>query len=459
MKEFLSDTFFLSSEVSKELYFDYALNLPIMDFHSHLDTEDIYRDKPFKSLYELWLKGDHYKWRLMRCSGYAEEYITGDAEDYEKFLCYVKSIQSAVHNPLYIWSHLELKKYFGIHKPIKEDTALEIWQESTKILEQTKLSPRKCLKLSKADIVFTTDDAMSDLTYHKLLWQENYNVKVYPTFRGDRAININKEFLDELEKKYQKKVKSLDEYMELVFRRIDYFSENKSKASDFAIEDLPTIISKEDADKIFDKFLRQEIQPSERKKLSSYILLKSIGHIHKRKMALQLHIGATRDNNTLLFERLSKDCGCDGISDKGFIDGLGDLLDKLKSQDRLPNTIIYNLNPAFNQALAALCGCFSDSKSNVQLGAAWWFQDHKDGIEAHLKTFSSNLNLSRFVGMLTDSRSFISFSRHDYFRRILCDFIGEKVTKGEFYYDKKILEKMVKDICYFNAIRFFDIKN
>ncbi|MFW5779964.1 MAG: glucuronate isomerase [Bacillota bacterium] len=458
-KDFLDDTLFLQTNTAKELYFRYAANMPIIDFHCHLDAEQIYKDKPFESLYELWLKYDHYKWRLMRCTKSREKFITGEANEYEKYLTYAKSLQSAINNPLYIWSHLELKKYFGITSPLFEKTAKQIWEQAKNTLQQTQLSPRKCLEMSKVEAVFTTDDVMSDLKFHKLLREENYKVKVLPTFRGDRAIHINKTFLDELKTKYNQDIIDIDDYILLVKKRIDFFSENGAKASDFALEYMPKeIISKDEAEKIFLAFLEnKQICPDFKQKLSGYILYRLVEYLYEKKISLQLHIGASRDQNSGMFDRLQKDCGCDAISDKIFIDGLSALLNELKKIDKLPNTIIYNLNPSFNQAIASLCGCFSDSKSNIQLGSAWWFLDNKYGIEQQLQTFSTSLNLSRFVGMLTDSRSFISFCRHDYFRRILCNFIANKIDLGEYYYDKEIVKKMIKDICYYNSLSFFNL--
>lgn len=458
-KDFLGENYFLTSRLAEKLYIKYAFDSPIIDYHCHLDAQEIYEDKPFTSIWDLWLKSDHYKWRLMRNAGVDEIFITGNAQPYDKYYEYVKCLEGAVNNPLYIWSHLELRKYFGIFLNINENNAKEIWKRSIIVFKEKGLSPKKCIDMSKVEAVFTTDDVLSDLKYHKLLSEDSsFKAKVLPTFRGDKALYPNITFINMLQEFSSNTVNSLESYLNALYKRIDFFKENGARASDFAVEYLcEEIISHKEAAKLFyDIISGKIISESEKNQLALFILFKLSSYLAKKDITLQLHIGATRDKNSRFYNLLGKDTGFDGISDTPFIKGLYKLLDELDKNAQLPHTIIYNLNPCYNEIISVLAGCFS-SKKKIQLGPAWWFLDNKKGIINHLKAYSENGYLSGFLGMLTDSRSFLSYTRHDYFRRLLCNFIAELADNGEVYYDEEILGNIIKNICYHNAKEFFNL--
>lgn len=458
-KDFLGESYFLNSRLAEKLYIKYAFDKPIIDYHCHLDAKEIFEDKPFESLWELWLKYDHYKWRLMRNAGVDETFITGDGQPYDKYYEYVRCLSGAINNPLYIWSHLEIRKYFGIFLDIKEKNAKEIWKRSTIVFKEKRFSPRKCIEMSKVEAIFTTDDVLSDLKYHKLLAEDDsFKTKIMPTFRGDKAIYPVISFVKMLNRISKNPIKDLGSYLNAVYERIDYFKEIGARASDFAFEYLTDkIINKDTATKIFSHILSGNILSAQDKNdLCLYILFKLCAYLSKKNIAVQFHIGATRDKNTQFYDCLGKDAGTDGISDTPFIKGLYGLLDELNKAKCLPNTIIYNLNPNYNEMLSVLAGCFN-GKKKVQLGPAWWFLDNKNGIKKQLTAFSENGYLAAFLGMLTDSRSFLSYTRHDYFRRILCDFVAKLGEKGEIYCDEIIMGNIIKDICYHNAKNFFNL--
>lgn len=462
-KEFLGKDLFLENNTAKGLYFDYAKDMPIIDFHCHLNPKEIYENRPFENLFELWLQYDHYKWRLMRNAGIEEKYITGDSLPYEKYLQYVKAIECAFNNPLYIWSHLELQKYFGINEPINQKNAKAIWEKTLKILQKGELTPKKCIKMSNVKTICTTDDILSNLEYHKLLkGDRSFETEVLPTFRGDRAITINHEFLPfikELEKLCKRKISSINDFIIALQDRIDYFCFQGCKISDFSFSTLPKdLITEEISNEIFLNIIKgKDVLEKDRELMKGYILFRLCKYLAEKNIAVQFHIGATRNNSTRMLEKLGKDCGCDSISDENFIEGLKVLLNNLDKENLLPRIIVYNLNSTFNNAIMALIGSYNGGGglAKLQYGPAWWFLDHKNGIKNHFESLTATGHLGSFVGMLTDSRSFLSYTRHDYFRRLLCEFLGNLIEKGELFGDIDFVGSKIKDICFYNAKNFF----
>lgn len=471
MKRFLDDDFMLYNECGKNLYHTYAKNLPIYDYHCHLSVKDIYENRVFSNIVDLWLDedvdgkcfGDHYKWRLMRANGVDEEYITGSVSKEEKFVKWVESVSRAIGNPLYHWTHLELKKYFGIDEPLKVSNASKIYKVMNEKLKD--LSARKIIEMSNVDVICTTDDPCSDLKYHKLLKEDaTFKTKVYPSFRPDNFINIYKASFKnailELEKVVGFKIDSLEDLKNAISLRIKYFNEVGCRVSDQAYEKLLFVEASEtQVDSIFKKGLNGEaLSDEEVAKYIGYITVFLGKEYHKYNWVQQYHLKATRNNNTPMFNKLGVDAGYDAIGDSLLEYSLKNILDSLEKENSLPKTIIYSLNPNDYEVICALGFSFIKGKapSKIQLGAAWWFNDHKDGMERQLTTFANYGMLYHFVGMLTDSRSLLSYARHDYFRRILCNKIGEFVEKGEFPNDEELLKEIVENISYYNAKKYFD---
>ncbi|MBR4889968.1 MAG: glucuronate isomerase [Clostridia bacterium] len=403
---FINDDFILKNKTAKKLYHKYAKNLPIIDYHCHLSPKMIAENYKFKNAYDLFLGGDHYKWRQMRTMGIDEEYITGNADDYDKWVSFAKVMPYLIGNPLYHWTHLELKRYFGIDTILKEETAKEIWDKVNEKLSGDGFSCRDLIRKSNVEIICTTDNPYDDLSYHKQL--KDFETKVLPTFRPD-----------------------LNNIQDDITERMDYFHENGCRLSDHAVDKMD--------DDIIDKliFLGEEYA--------------------KRGWVWQLHIGALRNNNTKMFEKLGADTGFDSINDFQIAEGVSKILNALEMKDSLPKTILYTLNPKDNYVLGTMLGNFQKGPTagKIQFGSGWWFNDNKDGMEAQLKALSNLGCLGTFVGMLTDSRSFVSYTRHEYFRRILCNLVGEWVENGEYPNDKEYLEKIVKGICHDNAAKYF----
>ena len=403
----INENFILKNETAKKLYHEYAKDMPIIDYHCHLSPKMIAEDYRFKNAYDLFLGGDHYKWRQMRTMGIDEEYITGDADDYEKWVCFAKTMPSLIGNPLYHWTHLELKRYFDIDTTLSEDTAKEIWDKVNEKLSGEGFSCRELIRKSNVEVICTTDNPYDTLDYHKQLI--DFETKVIPAFRPD-----------------------LDNIKSDITERMDYFHENGCRLSDHAIDKMD--------DDIIDKliFLGEEYA--------------------KRGWVWQLHIGALRNNNTRMFEKLGADTGFDSINDFQIAEGLSKILNELDKKDCLPKTIIYCLNPKDNYVLGTMLGNFQRGPAvgKIQFGSGWWFNDNKDGMETQLKALANLGCLGTFVGMLTDSRSFVSYTRHEYFRRILCNLIGEWVENGEYPNDEKALKSIVEGICHDNAAKYFN---
>ena len=454
----------LTNKTAKKLY-KYARSFPIFDYHCHLSVKEMYENNPYKNLTEIWLKGDHYKWRQMRTFGVPEELITGDASDYDKFYAYISMLETAVGNPLYLWSALELEFYFGIKCALTRANAQKIWDKANAVIEKTKFSPLTAIGMSNVDTVCTTEEIFCDLMYHRLLREkEAIKTKILPAFRGDRAINVDSpEFIKNVEKLGNVAsfvIRNLEDMEDALRQRLDAFKEQGAVTSDFAIEGLNYFrASREDADAVFRAALKGEVRDVDVYK--SYMIRFLLTECYKRGFSVQLHIGAMRNNNTAMNVQLGADTGFDSISTERYQTGLKLLLDDLATSGVLGKTIIFNLNPADNEYVGTLIGCFQGNaegvKGKIQMGAAWWFNDTKNGILNHFKALSELSHFGSFLGMLTDSRSFISYTRHDYFRRLLCSYVGELAEKGEFTKEWDILYKVVGDVSYNNAKRYFTI--
>ena len=404
---FINDDFILKNETAKKLYHKYAKDLPIIDYHCHLSPKMIAEDYKFKNAYDLFLGGDHYKWRQMRTYGIDEEYITGNADDYDKWVCFAKTMPYLIGNPLYHWTHLELKRYFDVDLILNEKNAKKIWDIVNEKLEGDDFSAKALIRKSNVEVICTTDNPYDNLEYHKQL--KDFKTKVLPTFRPD-----------------------LTDIREDITDRMDYFRQNGCRLSDHSIDTMN--------DEIIEKlvFLGEEYA--------------------KRDWTMQLHIGALRNNNTRMFEKIGPDTGFDSINDFEIAGGLSKILNELDKKNALPKTILYCLNPKDNYVLGTMLGNFQQgpTKGKIQFGSGWWFNDNKDGMEAQLKALANLGCLGTFIGMLTDSRSFVSYPRHEYFRRILCNMLGEWVENGEYPCDWEALEEIVEGICYTNAKEYFN---
>ncbi|MBR2599771.1 MAG: glucuronate isomerase [Erysipelotrichaceae bacterium] len=461
MKEFMEKDFLLSNETAKHLYHDYAAKMPIIDYHCHISQKEIYENRQFNTITEVWLGGDHYKWRQMRANGIDEKYITGDASDLEKFKAWAKTLSHLIGNPLYHWSHLELQRYFNIYEPLTEDNAEDIFNRCNEILKTLKV--RKILEDSKVNIVCTTDDPCDDLHYHQLI-KEDKTLKtvVVPCFRPDKANNIEKvdylDYIARLEGVTGRKINTFAELCAAIDERIEFFASMGCRASDHALEYIMyNPASPEEIERIFARRLAGEkVTREEELKFKTAFMSHLASVYHKLGWAMQLHYGCKRDNNTDMFNKLGPDTGYDTINNYAPSAEMADFLDSLNREGNLPKTIIYSLNPADNAAIVSTMNCFQGDgiRGKMQHGSAWWFNDHKIGMQEQMQTLANDGMLANFVGMLTDSRSFLSYTRHEYFRRILCDFIGTLVENGEYPADEKLLKEMVEDISYNNAVNY-----
>lgn len=466
MKKFMDKDFLLTNDTAVTLYNKYAKDMPIIDYHCHLSPKEIYEDKKFKNITEVWLYGDHYKWRAMRSNGIDEKYITGDSTDYEKFMAWAKTLQLAIGNPLYHWTHLELQRFFGIYDVLNEKNAPEIWKKANEVLNGDGFSARDLIKKSNVKIICTTDDPVDSLEYHlKLRECKDFDVKVLPAFRPDKAVKIDEEtfipWVKKLEEVSKKKINSFDEYLDALKARLEFFNSVGCRVSDNAIDSVVyKEASKDEVEKVFFKALKgQALTLEEVSEYKTYVL-KFFGKLYaKYGWTMQLHIAALRNNNTKMFKKLGPDTGFDSINDEGIAYPLARFLDSLEVEDSLPKTILYTLNPKDNYVLGSMLGNFQGSEvpGKIQFGAAWWFNDNKDGMLEQMKALANLGLLSRFVGMLTDSRSFLSYTRHEYFRRIFCNMIGEWVEAGEFPADMELLKEIVQGVCYNNAKKYFDM--
>ncbi|KHO63060.1 glucuronate isomerase [Thermoanaerobacter sp. YS13] len=466
MKNFMDENFLLTNETAVKLYHQYAKDMPIYDFHCHLSPKEIYENKKFKNITEIWLYGDHYKWRLMRANGIEEKYITGNADDYDKFMAYAKTIPMAIGNPVYHWTHLELQRYFGIYDLLNEKTAKSIWERANEVINHDEFNVRNIIKKSNVKVVTTTDDPTDSLEYHiKLKEQNEFAVKVLPAFRPDKSLGIEKEdfipWLKKLEEVTGKEINNYEDFLQALEKRIEFFHTVGCRISDHALDYVfYQKVSKQEVEKIFKKALmRQHLTKEEIDSFKTYTMIFLGKKYAELNWVMQLHIGAMRNNNTKMYRNLGPDTGYDSIGDFPIAYSLSRLLDSLEMEDALPKTILYTLNPAANYVIATMIGNFQDGRiiGKMQFGAAWWFNDNKDGMIEQMKALANIGLLSRFVGMVTDSRSFLSYARHEYFRRILCNLLGEWVENGEVPNDIELLGKIVQDISFNNAKEYIGI--
>ena len=464
MKKFMDENFLLSTETAQKLYHEYAETMPILDYHCHLNPQEIYEDRKFENITQVWLGGDHYKWRQMRSNGVEEKYITGDATDREKFQKWAETLEMAIGNPLYHWSHLELKKYFGYDGYLNGETAEEVWNLCNAKLAEDGMSARNLIKQSNVTLVCTTDDPIDSLEWHKKIAEDDtFDVQVLPAWRPDKAMNIEKpEYLDYIAKLSEVsgvKVESFQTLIDALKVRMDFFEANGCVMSDHGLEYVMYVpATEEELERIFAKRLAGEMVTREEELQFKTAYMVALGReYHKKNWVMQLHYGVKRDNNQKIFGELGPDAGIDCINNFAPSSQMADYLNALAKDDKLPKTILYSLNPIDNAAIGTIIGCFQDSTNvgKIQQGSAWWFNDHKTGMTDQMISLANLGLLGNFIGMLTDSRSFLSYTRHEYFRRILCELVGGWVENGEYPADYKTLEKIIKGISYNNAVRYF----
>ncbi len=465
MKKFMDKDFLLDTDTAKKLFHDFAENMPVCDYHCHLNPKEIFENKPPESITELWLSGDHYKWRAMRSCGVEEKYCTGDATDREKFQKFAYTLQYCIGNPLYHWAHIELQRYFGIDTPLNAKTADDIFDRANDAVKNGDFRPQSLIMKSNVKVVCTTDDPVDDLKYHKLLKDvTDFDCKVLPSFRPDKALNAHldgfADYINTLAKAADVEIKSYKDVITALLKRVDYFDSVGCRVSDQAFDYPPYAVAEEDEiDEIFSRAMKGEkITLAECDKYRTPILLALGEKYHDLGWAMEIHIGAMRNNNTLMFNRLGADTGFDSVGDCEIAQPLSRFLDALNVKDKLPKTILFNLNDKDNTVLGTMLGNFqsSDAESKVQFGPAWWFLDTMDGMTNQMKTLGNLGVLGKFVGMETDSRSFTSYGRHEYFRRIMCELLGRWVEDGWYAYDEDILKEIVQGISYNNAIKYFN---
>lgn len=464
MKQFMDENFLLQTETAQKLYHDYAETTPILDYHCHINPQEIYEDRQFENITQVWLGGDHYKWRFMRSCGVDEKYITGAASDKEKFFKWAEVLGKAIGNPLFHWSHLELKKYFGYNGVLNKNTAEEVWELCNKKLAEPDMTVRNIIKQSNVTLICTTDDPVDSLEWHKKITEDSsFDVQVLPAWRPDKAMNIEKvtftEYIAQLAEVSGVSIATFADLKKALCNRMDFFTSMGCSVSDHALEYVMYApASDEEIEAIFAKRLAgNDVTREEELKFKTAFMIFVGNQYAERNWVMQLHYGCKRDNNTPMFDRLGPDTGYDCINNYAPSSEMADYLNALNQKGNLPKTIIYSLNPNDNQAIGTILGCFQDSTAvaKIQQGSAWWFNDHKVGMQDQMISLANLGNLSGFVGMLTDSRSFLSYTRHDYFRRILCNLIGNWVENGEFPADYETLEEIVKGICYNNAVKYF----
>ncbi|RNI21955.1 glucuronate isomerase [Rufibacter latericius] len=462
---FLDDNFLLQTKTAQTLYHEHAKNMPIIDYHCHLNPEDIANDRSFKNLTQIWLEGDHYKWRAMRTNGIPERFCTGDADDFEKFEKWAQTVPYTMRNPLYHWTHMELKRPFGIEKVLNPDSAREIYDAATGLLQTPEFSVRGILEKMNVVTICTTDDPIDSLEHHQKIAADDFGIKVLPTFRPDKAMAIEDAgyltYLEKLEAASGVSITNYRSLLDALQQRHDFFHAQGGRLSDHGLE---TIYTEEYTDQeitsIFEKALqKQQLTQDEVLKFKSAMLVELALMDHAKGWTQQFHLGALRNNNTRMMRELGADTGFDSIGDFDVARPLSRFMDKLDNSNQLAKTILYNLNPSQNELYATMIGNFNDGSTpgKIQYGSAWWFLDQKQGMEAQMNALSNMGLLSRFVGMLTDSRSFLSYPRHEYFRRILCNMLGNDVENGELPASEMAwLGQMVENICYNNAKNYFN---
>ncbi len=463
IKPFLDDNFLLDNPTAETLYHAHAKDLPILDYHNHLSPADIATDRQFESLTDIWLCGDHYKWRAMRAAGIPEQFITGEASDKEKFEKWAETVPFTLRNPLFHWTHLELRRYFSVTDLLNSETAPGIYRHCNELLRTPEFSARNLLRRMKVEALSTTDDPADDLRHHRQVGEDSFEVKMLPTFRPDKTIFIKNEafpsYIETLGEAAGINIQSFDDLLQALKKRADFFAAHGCKLADHGLEQLPA----EDynlptVDAIFKRKMDgQMVGGKEAGKYKSALLYELCKMYAEKGWVQQFHLGALRNNNARLLAHLGADAGCDSIGDFPQAEALAKFLDRLDREGQLAKTILYNLNPCDNEVFATMAGNFQDGNTpgKIQYGAAWWFLDQLDGMEKQFNTLSNMGLLGTFVGMLTDSRSFLSFPRHEYFRRLLCNLVGRDVHDGKLPNDEAWLGQIVRNICYFNAKNYF----
>jgi glucuronate isomerase len=464
MKKFLDDDFLLQNRTAEMLYHKHAQNMPIIDYHCHLSPSEIAEDKIFKNITSIWLNGDHYKWRAMRANGIPEKFITGDAPDIDKFRKWAETVPNTLRNPLYHWTHLELNRYFGIRKLLHPGTADEIYNETSDMLSSAEFSVRNLLRRMKVEVVCTTDDPIDSLEFHRKVREDGYEIKILPAWRPDKNMAVENpgsynKYLDQLASVSNVDINNIQSLRDALQKRHDYFHQQGCRLSDHGLETFYAEPYSDSEIAVIFKRIRSSnyLNHIEILKFKTAMLVIFGEMDHSKGWAQQFHIGAIRNNNSRMFKTLGPDTGFDSIGDFEIARPISKFFDMLENEGKLTKTIVYNLNPRDNELLTSMIYNFNDGSipGKMQFGSGWWFLDQKDGIEKQLNTLSNMGLLSRFIGMLTDSRSFLSYPRHEYFRRILCNIIGKDVENGELPDEPEHLGKMVENICYYNARDYF----
>ncbi len=465
MKIFITDNFLLHSKTAQRLYHDYAKDMPVIDYHNHLPPEQIANNINFKNLTEAWLAGDHYKWRAMRSNGVSEKYCTGKASDWEKFEKWAETVPYTIRNPLYHWTHLELLRYFKIDKILTPSSAKSIYEEASDKLKSEKFSTCNLLKKMNVKVICTTDDPLDSLEHHKSFSEKKSSFKLFPTFRPDEAMNVDgvsklNEYIKKLEEVTDISINNYSDYLNALKNRHDFFASAGCTVADHGVEEMfAEDFTETEIKNIFsDLQMKKQLDIVQSRKIKSALLKSFAEWNFEKKWVQQFHIGPARNNNTRMLRELGPNTGWDSMGAAINPKSVARFLDNLDKKNQLTKTILYSVNPADNEMLATMIGNFNDGSivGKIQLGAAWWFNDQKDGIIRHLNALSNMGLLSRFIGMLTDSRSFLSFPRHEYFRRILCDVLGNEIENGELPKDEKWIGKMIQNICYTNAKTYFN---
>lgn len=467
MKKFLTEHFLLETDTARELYHDCAKQMPIIDYHCHLSPSDIAKNRTFDNLTRIWLAGDHYKWRAMRAIGVDEKYITGNATDWEKFQKWAETVPYTLRNPLYHWTHMELKTYFGVEQLLNSDSAEDIYQEANEKLQTEDYSTRNLLRRMNVEVVCTTDDPADSLEHHREIKEDEFEIDVLPAYRPDNAYAFEQpetynSYISQLEEASGVSIDNLEDLLTALEKRIDFFDQHGCRLSDHGLEKLyyePN--SNADLEKWFAKVRQGKSLAKPEIRGLKYRILVELGKMyHQRGWVQQYHLGALRNTRERMYNKLGPDTGFDSIGDFRQAKDMAEFLNELDKTDQLAKTILYNLNPADNAIFATMAGNFNDgsTKGKMQYGSAWWYLDQIDGMEEQMNVLSNMGLLSCFIGMLTDSRSFLSYPRHEYFRRILCNLFGNDVENGELPGDMNLLKSIVADICYYNAKEYFNFE-
>ncbi len=464
MKKFLDKDFLLENDTARRLYHEVAAPVPIIDYHCHLDPALIAEDHNFENLTQVWLAGDHYKWRAMRANGVVERFCTGDASDEEKFMKWAETVPDTLRNPLYHWTHLELQRYFNIHELLNPESAQRIYQRAGELLQSEGFSVRKMIRKMNVEVICTTDDPVDSLEYHQKIKEDGFETKVLPAWRPDKVMAVEdpdkyNQYIHQLEQASGTSISSLMDLLTALQNRHDFFHQMGCRISDHGLEGfLAEEFSYLDIEKIFLKIRKgRMLNKQEISLFKSAMLVELAVMDHEKGWTQQFHVGAIRNNNSGRLRKLGPDTGFDSIGDFKMASAMSRFFDRLDTQDQLAKTIVYNLNPVDNALIATMVNNFNDGKTpgKMQFGSGWWFLDQKYGMTEQMNTLSSLGLLSRFVGMLTDSRSFLSYPRHEYFRRILCNLVGTDVEHGEIPNEPKLIDKLVQNVCYYNAKEYF----